>query len=646
MKRSQLSPFQIRLQIILALLLFATFPGYVNADQAKLNNTNISSLLSQEQQFLPVDQAFQLSATQLQNGDVEINWDIAKDYYLYRHRFKFAPQNTSAQDLKPRIPAGIAKHDEYFGDVEVYYNRVSVVLPTLGGVNDDEGLNIRVSYQGCAEAGLCYPPQDRYIRIQADQIDIAKETTANDSTPNATPNSTKANSTPATVTEEQRYTNLLTNASLASILGLFFLAGLALTFTPCVLPMVPIISSVVMGQGQYPGRRRAFALSLTYVLAMALTYAAAGTITGYFGAELNLQMKLQSPWVLSTVALLFVLFALAMFGLYELRLPNAIESRIHDLSQKQRGGTYIGVALIGMLSSLVVSPCVTAPLAGALVYISSTGDPFLGGTALMSLGLGMGVPLLLIGTFGAQILPKTGQWMNQVKVFFGVLLLAIAIWMVERILPAPATLALTALLAIGYAIYLGAPQAIRKVRLQNPAQLLGLALFGYSALLIAGAINGGFNPLAPIDNLSTNKQQANHAIMQRFNTVTDLAAFDREISLANNQGKPVMLDIYADWCVSCKILEHEVFPAPSVSKALEPFVLLRADVTRNSSINQAFLDRFGLFGPPGLLFFHPDASELRAYRIQGEITVSELTEHLTAIIENLQPAVTLATNKL
>lgn len=636
MKRSQFSPRQIRLLIILALLQFAMLPGVVKAEQALFSNTNASSLLSQEQKFLPVDQAFQLSATPLQNGDLEINWDIAKDYYLYRHRFKFASQTTTTQTLDPQIPAGKAKHDDYFGDVEVYYNRVSVVLPNLlpikANANTEQDLNIRVSYQGCAEAGLCYPPQDRFIQLKANQINITDAPAA--STP------------PATVTEEQRYTNLLTNASVASILGLFFVAGLALTFTPCVLPMVPIISSVVMGQGQNPGRSRAFALSLTYVLAMALTYAAAGTITGYFGAELNLQMKLQSPWVLSVVALLFVLFALAMFGLYELRLPSSIESRIHSISQQQRGGTYLGVALIGMLSSLVVSPCVTAPLAGALVYISSTGDPLLGGSALMSLGLGMGVPLLLIGTFGAQILPKTGQWMNQVKVFFGVLLLAIAIWMVERILPAPITLALTASLAIGYAIYLGTPRAILKLRFQRPAQLLGLAFFGYGALLIAGATNGGFNPLTPLDNLSANKRLANHAIMQRFSTVADLAAFDRQLSLANSQGKPVMLDIYADWCVSCKILEQEVFPAPSVSNALEPFVLLRADVTKNSRINQAFLDRFGLFGPPGLLFFYPDSKEIRAYRIQGEITVSELTEHLTSLIENLQPAVTLAGNSL
>jgi len=368
------------------------------------------------------------------------------------------------------------------------------------------------------------------------------------------------------------------------------------------------------------------------VLAMAVTYAVAGTLTGYFGAGLNLQMKLQSPLVLWSIATLFVLFALAMFDLYTLQLPHALQTRLHNLHQQQRGGNYVSVAVIGVLSSLVVSPCVSAPLAGALVYISTTGDPLLGGLALLALGLGMGIPLLLIGTFGADLLPKAGRWMNQVKVFFGVLLLAVAIWMIERTLPGPWVLALYVLLFMGYAYYLGGFHAIARVKLAAPRQAAGIALIAYSALLLAGAGRGGYDPFTPLDNLSVTKHQASEEIMGRFTAVTNLGDFNQALAQAAKTEQPLMLDIYADWCVSCRIMEKEVFPSEQVAEQLTQFKLLRADVTANSTNDQELLQHFSLFGPPALLFFSPSSGELRSFRIQGEVDASQLDSLLQAVL--------------
>lgn len=621
MNKSFLSVSKCWQLIILALIPFAMISCYAKAEPPSLSGQSPNPLFSQQTKFLPVDQAFELSAIRQDDGSLTLNWIIARDYYLYNHRFQFESLQPSDMVLTPIIPPGIAKQDDYFGDVEVYYNNVTVTIPDAGSIQ-----RLRIGYQGCAEAGLCYPPQDRFVGIQGIATNITDsppdtwENAASDAAPNVAPK-----------TEEQEFLQLLTGASLLKIVGLFLLAGLALTFTPCVLPMVPIISSLVIGQHPKPTRARAFTLSLTYVLAMALTYALAGTVTGYFGAELNLQMKLQSPTVLISIALLFVVFSLAMFDVYEIRLPSSIQTRLHQVSAQQKGGTYFGVAVIGVLSSLIVSPCVSAPLAGALVYISSTADPVLGGLALLSLGLGMGIPLLIIGTFGAQLLPKTGNWMNQIKVFFGVLLLAVALWMIERILPAVIVLALMIMLMLGYAVYLLKPFFLQMRLFRSMRFIIALTLFSYSSLLILGGINGQYNPMTPLDNLSAEKQLASHAIMERFEAVTSIEQLEQQLQKASRLNQTVMLDIYADWCVSCKILENEVFPDKKVSEHLANFLLLRADITKNSVEQQRFLKHFDLFGPPGLLFFDSKANELRTFRIQGEVNAKQLSTHLEAI---------------
>ena len=390
----------------------------------------------------------------IDQGQLHLNWQINEGYYLYRHRFdiKLAGQDSSLLEASS-LPEGKPKVDEYFGEVEAYYYQAEMKLPlTASAPLQSSDVLLALNYQGCAEAGLCYPPQTRYVRINNGEVSISKDS----------PLAAAVVSAP--LTAEQGFTELLENAGLASIIGLFYLAGLALTFTPCVLPMVPILSSIIMGSSEPPGRKRAFALSLTYVLAMASTYALAGTLTGYFGAELNLQAKLQSPVTLSVFAALFVILSLAMFGLYELRLPAFVQDRLNRISQKQSGGNYLSVGVIGVLSSLIVSPCVSAPLAGALVYISVTGDPGLGGLALLALGSGHGTPLLIIGTLGAEILPRAGQWMDQVKVAFGILLLGVAIWMLSRFIPGPISLGLWAALFIGYAWHLGALRGHKHLR--------------------------------------------------------------------------------------------------------------------------------------------------------------------------------------
>lgn len=602
-----IKPFSYCLALILATCQL-TFASGILTDNS---NSSFSSTLNQSNDFLPVDQAFQLSSWVTKDEtsgeqQITLNWQIASDYYLYRHRFavKKLPSNDT---ININIPPGKAKNDPYFGDVEVYYQQAVLTVPLDEASNQT---NYSVSYQGCADAGLCYPPQTLYLQHNNQTATLSK-TSPQAATPTIEQGSGAQN----------EFTRLLNSASLLSIIGLFFLAGLALTFTPCVLPMIPIISSIVIGQTEKPSRLRAFSLSLTYVLAMAGTYALAGVLTGYFGASLNLQLQLQSPLIIAIIAALFIAFALAMFGLYELRLPNALQNKLQQASHNQRGGTYVGVALIGVISTLIVSPCVTAPLAGTLVFISGTGDPSLGGAALLALGLGMGLPLLLIGTFGAQLLPKRGAWMNQVKVLFGILLLGLAIWMLDRILPAIVTLALWLSLLMGYALYLG---LFRFLRGQiKPLPTTGFLLSLFSLLLVFNASQGHYNPFKPLQAFAAPQVELHFVTTDNLEQLKKLLAEQPAGSIA-------MLDLYADWCVSCQILEQEVFTSPEVSEQLQQLTLIRADITKGTAEHQALLKHFALFGPPSLLFFEQQR-ELRSKRIQGEINAPELARHLSSL---------------
>ena len=585
------------------------------------------SWLDQEPEFLPVDQAFTLSTETAADGALLAHWDMPDGYYLYRHRFDFELKDPEAGVLgPPELPPGKAKVDEYFGAVEVYYHRVQARVP----IRDAQGpVEVGISYQGCAEAGLCYPPERRWVVVDA-ALPLAAESAPAVETPPALETAAPSGES---ATEEQRLATALAESGLLLAMGLFFIGGIGLAFTPCVLPMVPILSSIIVGDAQAPSRGRAFSLSLAYVLGMALTYAAVGTLMGLFGASLNLQAALQSPPVLIVFAALFAVLSLAMFGFYELRLPQRWQNALDALGGRLGGGKHFGVLVMGALSALVVSPCVSAPLAGALIYISASQDALFGAAALLALGLGMGVPLLIIGTSGGHLLPRAGAWMNAVKAVFGVGLLAVAIWLLERVVPGPVSLVLWAALLIGSGAYLGGLDAAAKAGWGNFRKAAGFAAAIYGALLLVGAASGASDPLRPLQHFTATPSAEAGGELQ-WRPVTGLEDVRAEIDAGASAGRLTLLDLYADWCISCKIMERSVFPAPTVASRLAEFHLLRADVTANSAQDKELLNAFGLFGPPSLVFFDRQGRELKALRVQGEIGAQALAEHLERVLQS------------
>ncbi|MBF7731062.1 protein-disulfide reductase DsbD [Pseudomonas sp. N040] len=564
-------------------------------DQRPATSPGLGAALNNSADFLPVSEAFRPSLIERTDRSLRLRFTNAEGYYLYRQRFAASSAPAGVPLGKLQLPAGQLKQDEYFGTVEVYYGILDLSIP-LDPAHSDP-FTLLLTYQGCADQGLCYPPETTRLQIPAAGAGAA--------TIPATP----AQPAPPALAWHE--------------LLLFFLAGLGLTFTPCVLPMLPILSGVVL-RGQVGGMR-GFSLSLAYVLPMAACFALLGALMGTFGAELNLQARLQSPWVLVPFAIFFVAFALAMFGLYELRLPQALSAPLDRLAGKTRGGSLWGAAVLGIVSSLLVSPCVSAPLAGALLYISSSGDALGGGLKLFVLGLGMGTPLVLFATGGGALLPKSGTWMVGVRNAFGVLLLAVAIWLLERVLPGPLSLALWGLLAAGVALSLGTLEFTRKSARQRILQLFGLLLLAYAVACWVGALRGAADPLRPLGQagaqLATNSQQP-------WTTLAQPEALAAALQDARAAGRPVLLDVYADWCISCKVIEREVLPAVEVREQLDGFRLLRFDMTASNAAQRALLDRYQLFGPPALLLFAADGREWRDLRSIGETTAAELAERL------------------
>lgn len=580
---------------------------------------------SHQDEFLPVTQAFQPTAWH--NGNtLYIGMDIADEYYLYRHQFAVSSQTKSVSLGEPEIPPGTFTNDEFMGDVYVF--RDQLVFEVALDAPYSGPLNITLTFQGCADAGLCYPPEQ--ISLEASETQPPSQFTnwqADNAAANAAPDASDPRVFSAPQSEDSRFSALISDASLPLALGLFFIAGLGLTFTPCVLPMIPILSSIVVGQN--PTRPRAFALSFSYVMGMALTYALVGVLMGLFGAGLNLQARLQSAPVLITFAGLFTLFALAMFGAFNLNLSPRLTNRIDAWQARAQRSGPAGLALAGALSVLVVSPCVTAPLAGALVFISSTGDAAMGGAVLFALGLGMGVPLLLVGTFGATLLPRSGAWMNGVKIAFGLLLLGVAIWMIERLVAAPIALLLWAALAIGTALALGALNFNQPQGWPRARQTLGLMLLAWGIVLVIGAAQGSSNPLRPLATASNGTGEPQAQALD-FIEVDNLIALEEAVNNAEGANQPVFVHFTADWCISCKLLERDVYPDPRVSAALNEYTLIAADVTNTNLQSRELLDQFSLFGPPSLLFFS-QGNEIRDARIQGEVTAEQLREHLESV---------------
>ncbi|WP_286219987.1 protein-disulfide reductase DsbD [Marinobacter apostichopi] len=585
--------------------------------------------------FLPVDEALPFRHS-TDNGAVILAWDVTPGHYLYKGRLSVSPVTEGVETGEPQFSlAGKTTHDEFFGEVTVFYDPVEVRVPiTLPeGVREAE---LKVTYQGCAEAGLCYPPQTRDV-LYFPGSDASANTAVATASDNASSGTNTGANTPATsdmnTSTATGLAGFLSQQSTLVIAGVFFLLGLGLTFTPCVLPMVPIISTLVSGRNTRSSGQ-ALMLSSSYVLGMALTYAAAGVLTGLLGASFNLQAQLQSPWVLGGFAALFVLFALSMFDLFEIQLPRAIREPLDNASHRLTGGRMISIFGIGALSALIVSPCVSAPLAGSLLYISTTQDAVIGGAALFALGLGMGVPLILVAVGGRKLLPGTGHWMTTVKHFYGVMLLAVAIWLVERLVPAWTALTLWGLLVAITGVQLGAFDAA-KAGWERTRKGFGLVLFAYGLALLAGAVGGAQDPLNPLTPFTADSSMSvpssgltsgtNHALFQRVESPEDIRAMLTE---AHSQSRPVVLDFYADWCISCKVMERNVFSDPQVVQALTPYTLLQIDLTENTPAQQALLNELGLFGPPAILFYSRNGQELPNQRILGEMDREEFMRHL------------------
>jgi len=572
------------------LLLFAFLVSFAHADE-----------------FLDPAVAFKPSARALDAQTIEVTFAIAKGYYLYRDKFRFAVDGESVAVGTPVFPKGKEKDDENFGKVEVFYNSVAVRLPVERNASGELPLKLNVSSQGCADAGVCYPPQTQTVAVTLP--DPATTPTAR--SPVAAMEATAGPS--VNVDESGKIAGILRDAGFWATLAFFFVAGLGLALTPCVLPMIPILSGIIAGQGHRNSHTRGFALSLAYVLGMAVTYAAAGIAAGLTGTLLS--AALQNAWVLGAFALVFVVLSFSMFGFYELQLPTALQSKLSEESGHLQGGRGIAVFAMGALSALIVGPCVAAPLAGALLYIGQTGDAVLGGTALFVMALGMGAPLIAVGTAGGSLLPKTGPWMEGVKKGFGVLLLATAVWLLTPVVPPVVPMLAWAALLIVPAIYLHAldPLPQHAKGWQRFWKGIGIVMLLTGAALLIGALAGSRDPLQPLAGLRT-QAVAGEVRKLSFEPVRSVAELEARLAAVD---RPVMLDFYADWCVSCKEMERYTFADPAVREKLAGFTLLKADVTANSPDDKALLARFGLFGPPGIVFFTPGGKEVQGLRVVG-----------------------------
>ena len=575
---------------------------------ARLKNLAASFSDEEEPEFLSPEEAFQVQAVARSDGHLEARFTVAKDYYLYRDKTHFKvtdPAGVTVTGLD--LPPADEKDDPNFGKTYVYHAPFDVVVKLSGVPAGTQTLKLVASHQGCSEKGICYPPQETALTVDLTSPVAVSEASTQPA----------AERTPAQqdTSETGRIAQILEGGNFWLIIVSFFGAGLLLSLTPCVFPMIPILSGIIVGRGQHITKAKGFSLSLAYVLGMAVTYAIVGIIAGLSGTLIS--NALQNPWALGFGAAVFVALAFSMFGFYELQMPSFLQSRLTEASNKVPGGRFGGVFAMGALSALIVGPCVAAPLAGALLYISQTGDVVLGGVSLFSLAIGMGVPLLAVGLSAGALLPKAGAWMEAVKKFFGVALLAVAIWLISPLLSPIVNMALWAALLIISAVYLHALDPLT-------ANARGFARFwkgvGVIALvagvaLLLGALGGSRDLLQPLSVFQGGPAGAAETKPHlAFKQVKNVAELDAAVAAAN--GKPVMLDFYADWCVSCKEMERFTFADAKVLERLKDVVLLQADVTGNTPDDKALLARFKLFGPPGIIFFDANGQEV-AYRVVG-----------------------------
>lgn len=595
------------------------------------------------QQLLDPEQAFKPSI-QVQNNVILLHWTIADGYHLYRDRIKVGLADTDAKIVSGAIPNGKVVDDPGFGKTQVFYHELNTKVDIHPG-SKDSAIFIAGS-QGCADAGLCYPPMKNAWKVNfktgaVEPLKTAPKTKleslvslANGVKPTAnTTNQSAESPAPVQRSQTDAITHELQTGSLWTIILGFLVIGLLLAFTPCVFPMIPILAGIIAGQGEKITTRKAFVLSVVYVLAMAVTYTVAGILAGLFGS--NLQAAFQNPWILTAFAGIFVALAFSMFGFFELQLPSSLQSKIMQVQNQQQGGTLVGVAIMGLLSALIVGPCMAPPLAGALIYIGQTGDAVLGGTALFAMSIGMGLPLIIVGTLGGKFLPRAGAWMDAVKNVFGVLMLGVAIWMLERIIPDIVAQMLWGMLLIGSAVYLNATDPLKEAASgwSRLWKTLGVIMLIWGALILVGVAAGGkgsvFTPLAGLSMGSQGAATQNSASLT-FTPIKNLEELNSKLAQAKAEGKPVMLDFYADWCVSCKEMEHNTFSDPTVISRLKPFMLLQANVTANNADDKALFKRFGVLGPPTIVFFNAKGDELKAQQVVGYEPPQRFMRHIEA----------------
>ncbi|ORU89410.1 MAG: cytochrome C biogenesis protein [Cycloclasticus sp. symbiont of Poecilosclerida sp. M] len=629
MQNTKLKTFFLLVFILLSSLAFgtaiaATPNSSPSNDQAnKALEQLFGGLNNPSDELLLPEQAFNLSVEVIDATTIQLHWAIADGYYLYKDKVKVELIEPSTVQLQPlNFPTGKEKYDEIFGDTLVYYNELILEQHLNNTKEGATKVSLTISFQGCADIGVCYPPMSKTLHLSLPKGSTLKNATSANQTIDKT----------SVLSEQEQIADSLIRDTLWLTCLTFLGLGLVLSFTPCVLPMVPILSGILIGHGHALTTRKAILISFSYVVAAALTYALFGVLAGLFGS--NLQASFQNPWIIGSFSFVFVLLALSMFGIYQLQLPASLQTKLSKISQHQAKQTVLGSAVMGFLSALIVGPCVAAPLAGVLIYIGRTGDATLGGFALFSMGIGMGIPLLLIGTSAGKLLPKVGHWMESIKSFFGVMLLAVAIWLIDRIIPAGISIVLWGLLFVAYGVYLKATERLAEgaSNWQRLAKSFGIISLLYGIILIIGAASGGTNPLQPLANLSINKStQQNSAL--HFTRVSTLTELDTTLKAAILNKQAVMLDFYADWCVSCKEMEAFTFTDPEVHNALQNTLLLQIDVTENNDEDRAILKHFNLIGPPAILFFTPDSNGRSTGRVIGYMKATPFVKNIKQAIE-------------
>ncbi len=590
---------------------------------------------SEQPVFLPPDEAFGLQVTAIDATTLQANYRITPTYYLYRDKIKFETSDAAIKIVSVTLPRGDMKEDPNFGPTEVFHNSFQGVIKLERPVGSASHIILNATYMGCSEEGLCYPPIEKVFNVALTDaktgITPMPEQTMSVAPPpgQISPLTASPSATQGGVIEYEdensQIARIFKDGSFWLVVSFFFGAGLLLSLTPCVFPMIPILSGIIVGRGENITKMHAFMLSLAYVLGMAITYAAAGVAAGFSGSMIS--NALQTPWVLGSFSAVFVVLSLSMFGFYELQLPNALQSKLTNTSNKLHGGHLSGVFAMGALSAIIMGPCVAAPLAGALLYIGQTNDAVLGGVALFTLAMGMGAPLLLIGTSAGVLLPKAGAWMEAVKRFFGVMLLALAIWIIQPMLPISIQMLLWAALCIFSGVYLHALDSLPQHASgwQKMSKGVGVIALLIGGAYLIGALSGAPDILKPLGNVGSGKVQAS-ANEVHFSRVKSNAELDQRIAQAG--GQVVILDFYADWCVSCKEMERFTFIDEAVQKSMNNALLLQVDVTANNEDDKALLKRFGLFGPPGILFFDAKGNELSDFRVIGYQNAERFSQSL------------------